>query len=85
VESLPLTMSIACTQMRMTPEEVLLAVTTNAAAVLKNQDRLGVIAPGMQADITILEVPSVEQLCYFAGRNCTRAVVKKGDVVFSKD
>jgi imidazolonepropionase len=84
VESLPLTMTIACAQLGMTPEQVLVAVTGNAAAVLKRQDRLGVLEPEMQADITILEVPSIEHMCYFAGRNSTRIVVKNGEIVYRK-
>ncbi len=81
IESLPLTMSIACTQMGMTPEQVLVASTANAAAVLKRADRIGSIEPGMQADITILDLPNVEQMFYFAGRNCTHTVIKAGEVV----
>ncbi|NOX58318.1 MAG: imidazolonepropionase [Planctomycetes bacterium] len=84
VESLPLTMSIACTQMGMTPSQVLLATTSNAAAVLKRHDKIGAIEPNMQADLTILNVPSIEQMCYFAGRNCTQAVVKSGTIVHSQ-
>jgi len=81
IESLPLTMSIACTQARMTPEEVLVAVTGNAAAVLGRQDRVGTIEVGRQADLVILDVPNLEQLAYQTGRNCTRAVIKAGEVV----
>lgn len=83
VESLPLTMSIACTQMRMTPSEALVAATANGAAVLNRGDRLGIIAPGMQADLLILDVPSVERMAYEVGRNCVRTVIKRGTVVHS--
>ncbi len=84
VESLPLTMSIACTQMRMTPAEALVAATSNAAAVLNRADRIGAIEPGMQADVVILDVPSVEQMVYYAGRNCTRVVIKNGEIVHAR-
>ncbi|MCB9851106.1 MAG: imidazolonepropionase [Phycisphaerales bacterium] len=82
VESLPLAMSMACTQMRLTPAQVLIAATSNAAAVLGRSDHIGTIEPGMQADLAILDVPSVEQMCYFAGRNCTRMVVKNGEIAW---
>jgi len=82
VESLPLTLSIACTQMRMTPEQVLVAATSNAAAVLNRSERIGALEVGMDADLVVLDVPNLEQMCYFAGRNCTRAVVKRGAVVW---
>jgi imidazolonepropionase len=84
VESMPLVMSMACTQMRMTPAEALVAATTNAAAALNRQARLGAIAIGMQADLLILDVPSLEQWAYHVGRNCVRTVVKGGRVVVER-
>jgi imidazolonepropionase len=83
VESLPLTLSIACTQLRLTPEQALVAATSNAAAVLNRSDRIGAIEPGMDADLVVLDVPSLEQMCYFAGRNCARVVIKQGKIVCS--
>lgn len=82
VESLPMTMVIACTQMRMTPVEVLVAATANAAAAIGRADRIGAVVTGAQADLTILDVPSVERWMYEAGRNCVRSVIKKGRVVY---
>jgi imidazolonepropionase len=81
VESLPLTMTIACTQMRMTPIEVVVAATANAAAAIGRQDRIGAIDIGMQADLVVIDVPSVERWMYEPGRNCVRTVLKKGKVV----
>jgi len=81
VESLPLVLSIACAQMRMTPIEAVVAATANAAAAVGRHDRLGAIEVGMQADLTVLDVPSVERWLYEPGRNCVRAVVKNGKVV----
>lgn len=84
IESLPLVMSIACTQMRMTPAEALIATTANAAAAINRQDRIGAIAVGMQADLVILDVPNFEQWAYNPGRNCVRTVIKKGRVVYER-
>ncbi len=78
VEPLPLVMSMACTQMRMTPIEVVVAATANAAAALNRHDRLGAIQVGMQADLVVLDVPSVERWLYEPGRNCVRVVMKQG-------
>ena len=80
VESLPLALAVACTQMRLTPTEALVAATANAAAALRRQDRLGAIAPGMQADLVVLDVPDHERWLYEFGRNCVAAVIKKGRV-----
>ncbi len=85
VESLPLVMSIACTQMRMTPIEVVVAATANAAAAVNRQDRLGAMQVGMQADLAVLDVPTIERWLYEPGRNCVRTVVKAGRVVNDRD
>jgi len=85
IESLPLVMNIAATQMNMTPCEVLVAVTANAAAALNRSDRIGAVAVGMQADLVILDVENVERMVYEPGRNCVRAVLKKGRIVAGRD
>ena len=85
VESLPLVMSIACAQMRMTPMEVVVAATANAAAAVNRQDRLGGIRVGMQADLVALDVPTVERWLYEPGRNCVRTVLKAGRAVVARD
>jgi imidazolonepropionase len=85
IESLPLVMNIACTQVRMTPAEVLVAATANAAAALDRQDRLGAIETGMQADLVILDVLNHQRWCYEPGRNCVRIVLKRGKVVYARD
>ncbi len=81
IESLPLVMGIACTQMRMTPTEALVAVTANAAAAINRHDRLGAIKVGMQADLVILDVPNHARWMYELGRNCVRTVLTRGTVV----
>jgi imidazolonepropionase len=81
MESLPQVMTIACTQLRMTPAEALVAATANAAAAIDRHDRLGAIKVGMQADLAVLDVPNHARWLYEPGRNCVRAVVKKGKVV----
>lgn len=81
IESLPLVLAIACTQMRMTPTETLVAATANAAAALDRNCRIGAIEAGMQADLVLLDVPTHRQWLYEPGRNWVRAVIKKGNVV----
>ena len=81
VESLPLVMAIACTQMRMTPTEALVAATANAAAAINRHDRIGAIQVGMQADLVLLDVPNHLRWCYEPGRSSVRTVIKAGRVV----
>jgi len=81
VESLPLVLSIACTQMRLSPTEAVVAATANAAAAVERHRRVGGIAVGMQADLVILGVPTHERWLYEPGRNCVRTVLKRGKTV----
>ncbi len=81
VESLPLVLSIACTQAKMAPSEALIGATVNGAAALDRSKRLGRIEKGMQADLVVLDVPSVDQWLYQVGRNAVATVIKNGRVV----
>ncbi len=81
VESLPLVLSIACTQMKVTPSEALVGATSTAAAALRRQKRLGRIEAGMDADLVVLDVPSVDEWLSEVGRASVRTVLKRGRVV----
>ena len=81
IESLPMIMNIACCQLRMPPAEVLSAVTANAAAALDEQQRLGAIAAGYDADLVILDAPTLDEWFYTPGRNRVKIVIKRGEVV----
>ena len=75
--SLPLVCTLACTQLHLTPEEALAAVTVNAAHVLGHTDR-GRIAPGLRADLTLLDVPDWRYLAYRLAGDIVAAVVVEG-------
>lgn len=66
--SILLTMNMACTLFRLTPEEALAGVTRIAAKALGLTDR-GVIAPGMRADLAIWDVKRPGELAYRMGFN----------------
>jgi imidazolonepropionase len=82
-ENLPLVGSMACTQMRMLPAEVVTALTLNAAAAVGRADRLGSLEVGKQADIIICNVPDYRQLFYHFGVNHVGCVLKRGRVVYA--
>lgn len=82
-ENLPLIMTIACTQMKMTPEEVIKAVTLNAAKSI-DRDDVGNLAVGLQADFVIFDVPDFRYIPYHFGHNHAEQVVKRGQTVFSR-
>lgn len=79
--SMPMMMTIACTQMQMTPEEAITAATLNAAAALNLSDRVGSIEPGKQADVIVLDIPNYKFLPYHFGENHVEQVVKNGVVL----
>jgi imidazolonepropionase len=83
-ESLPLVCSLACTQMRMAPEEALAACTVNAAHVLGRADRLGRLAPGYQADLVLLASPDWRHLAYHLAGDVVHTVVVAGSIVFER-
>lgn len=85
IESLPLVMNIACCQLRLRPVEVLAACTANAAAAIAAHDRLGAIEIGFDADLTILDAPSLDEWLYVPGLNRVRTVLKRGRVVSERE
>jgi imidazolonepropionase len=83
IESLPLIMNIAACQLRLTPVEVLVACTANAAAAVARHTRLGAIAAGFEADLVVLQAASLEEWFYTPGRPRVRHVFKRGALVHS--
>ncbi len=65
--SLPLMLNMACTFFGLTPEEVLLGVTKNAAKALGVEDSLGTLAPGKQAKMVLWDICHPRDLCYEFG------------------
>lgn len=83
-ESIPLVIALAALYMKLSPAEIVTALTINAAAAIDAADRLGSIEPGKQADILILEQPSHLYLPYHIGVSIVETVVKKGQIVWTK-
>jgi imidazolonepropionase len=84
ITSLALVMSLACLYMAMTPEEVLNAVTINAAYSLGRSERIGSLEAGKQADIVIFQVDDYRKIPYYIGTNLVETVIKTGKVVVSR-
>jgi imidazolonepropionase len=83
-ESLPLAMSLACTQLAMSPAEALAGCTVNAAHVLGRADRVGRIAVGRQADFLLLDQADWRFLAYHLGGEHVAVVVEHGEVVWER-
>jgi imidazolonepropionase len=83
-ESIPLVCSLACTQLRLSPAEALAACTVNAAHVLGRADSVGRLAPGFAADVVLLDAPDWRYLAYHLGGDVVGAVVRGGDLAWSR-
>jgi imidazolonepropionase len=79
--SMPFVLSLACTHMKMTPEEAIAAATINGACALKLQDRKGSIEPGKDADLAIFEVKDYREIPYWFASNCCAFTVMNGSMV----
>lgn len=77
-ESMPMMMTLAALQYRLTPSEALVAATINAAHALGVNDTVGTLEPGKQADFVIWDIPDHTHLCYHFGVSLARHVFKKG-------
>jgi imidazolonepropionase len=82
--NMQLILSIACSQMRMTPAETITAATINGACSLGCSRRLGSIEEGKQADIVLMDVGDYREIPYFFGVNHCLVAIKKGNVVVNR-
>lgn len=80
-DDLQLCMNLGYLKLRMTPEEVLAAVTINAACAVNRGDKLGTVEPGKQADLVIWEAEDLDYLVYRMGTNKAKNVIRKGCIV----
>lgn len=83
--SLPMILSLACTQMKMTPAEALSAATINAAYSLGRGDEIGSLEKGKRADFVIHNCEDYRELAYFFGVEHPWQVYVSGALVFSRD
>ena len=79
--SVPLIVGLACLRRLLTPAEVIVAATLNAAYAVGLGEQVGSLEPGKRADVVILDAPSHLHLAYWFGSNLVHTVVKDGRVV----
>lgn len=79
--NLQLAVNLGYLKYKMTPEEILTAVTINPACAINRGDLIGTIEEGKQADIVVWDAPDMEMLCYRFGSNLVKTVIKKGEVI----
>lgn len=80
-ENIQLVMQLGCLAMKMTPIEVLNAVTLNAAHCIDRGDSIGSFKVGKKADIAVFDAPNIDYLFYHFGINHVNMVFKNGELV----
>ena len=82
--SIPLILSLASTQMKMTPAESLTATTVNAAHSLGRGHETGTLEAGKRADFCLHDCTDYRELAYFFGIEHAHAVYIGGHLVFRR-
>ncbi|MDU5080843.1 imidazolonepropionase [uncultured Tissierella sp.] len=84
-ENLQLIMSFGSLIMKLTPEEVITAVTINGAAALGLEEEIGSLEIGKRGDIVMFDSPNLEYIIYHFGINHVDTVVKKGKIAYKNN
>jgi len=79
--SMPMMMTIACTHMNMSPEEVITASTLNGAFAVNRSHEIGSIEVGKKADLVVLDIPNYKFLPYHFAENHVYRTIKNGVVL----
>jgi imidazolonepropionase len=82
--SMAMVLSLACTQMKMSPAEAITAATVNAAFSLNRGDRIGSLEAGKLANFAIFDCQDYRELAYWFGLPQTHAVYVRGECAFSR-
>ena len=82
--SMCMALSLACTQMKMSPAEAISAATINGACALQMADRKGSIEPGKDADLAVFDVKDYREIPYWYGVNRCAMTILNG-VIASAD
>jgi len=78
---MPMVLSLACTQMKMSPAEAVTAATINAAYSLNRGNKIGSLEAGKIANFSIFDCEDYREIAYWFGFPQTRSVYVKGERV----
>jgi imidazolonepropionase len=82
--SMPMAMTLAVTQMKLTPAEAWMAATVNAACAVGEGEHLGRVQPGCQADLVLFDGGDYRHVAYHYAEEHVALVVKRGVVVVDR-
>jgi len=83
--SMQMAMSLACTQMQMTPAEAVVAATLNAAHSLGLSREKGSIEPTKDADLAIFDCEDYREVPYWFGSNRCWMTITGGQIAWRKE
>jgi imidazolonepropionase len=79
--SMPMVLSLACTQMKMSPAEAITASTINGAYSLNRGEKIGSLEPGKLANFSIFNCQDYRELAYWFGFVQAHSVYVRGEKV----
>ncbi len=79
--SMPMILSLACTQMKMSPAEAISAATINAAYSLGRGDEIGSLEVGKIANVAVFDCEDYREIAYWFGLPQTHSVYLRGERV----
>jgi imidazolonepropionase len=82
--SMLMVLSLACTQMKVSPAEAITASTINAAYSLNRGSKVGSLEPGKLANFSIFDCTDYRELAYWFGFSQTHSVYARGERVLDK-
>jgi imidazolonepropionase len=83
--NMAMVLSLACTQMRLTPAEAICAATINPAYSLRRHDRAGSLEVGKYADLAAFDVDGYREIPYYFGVNLCTLTMKRGEIIHYRD
>ena len=79
--SMPMILSLACTQMKISPAEAISAATINAAYSLNRGDTIGSLEAGKIANISVFDCEDYREIAYWFGIPQTHSIYVRGEAV----
>jgi imidazolonepropionase len=79
--SMPMVLSLACTQMKMSPAEAITAATINGAYSLNRGDRIGSLESGKVANVAVFDCEDYRELAYWFGIPQTHSLYVRGEKI----
>lgn len=83
--SMPMILSLACSQLKMTPAEAIAAATINAAYSLGRHRRIGSLQVDKQADLAVFDVADYREIPYHFGVSLCWMTMKRGVVIHATE